>query len=66
MKNEIKNIAVLSLLDNNTEVIREKLNIYTCDEFINHIAQQKKVTPDQAKTIILNNSELMKIMFSIA
>ena len=63
---EIKNIAVLSLLPGNTEYIRNKLGIHNCNEFLEYIAKTKNVNIDQAKQIILSNSELMKIMFAIA
>lgn len=66
MKNEIKNIAVLSILPGNTECIRKKLGIYNCKQFIKYIANKNNVDLQQAKDIILNNNRLMQIMFAIA
>ena len=65
MENENK-LAVLSLLDNNTEYIRNKLGIHNCQEFIEYIAKQKNISIDAAKDLIKHNIKLMALMFSIA
>jgi len=63
---DINNLAIYSLIGNNTDYIRKKLNINNCQEFIEYIAKIKCCDINQAKNIILNNNDLMLLMFSIA
>ena len=60
------NIAALSLIDNNTEYIRNKLKIYSCKQFIEDIAINNSCSYKEAIELIKNNNDLMQLMFSIA
>jgi hypothetical protein len=64
--NDKLNIAALSLIGNNTEYIRNKLNIHNCKEFIEYIAANNNCSYKEAIELIKNNNDLMKLMFSIA
>lgn len=65
----IKNIdelIKLSLINNGTQIIREKLKIKSAYDFVKYIANQKNISIKEAQNLISNDIKLMKIMFCIA
>ena len=60
------NLQELSLLPNGTQAIREKLDIYSAEEFVHYVAIEKHISIDEARAVIRNNPKLLAIMFAIA
>jgi hypothetical protein len=63
---KIEKLARLSLLDNNTQEIRDRLGIHSAKDFVEHIAKTLNCDIKSAQEIIKNSTELMQLMFAVA